>query len=43
MYKVDVSILKALTFDVFGTVVDWRSTVIQETKQLGQATVITIG
>ena len=33
----DVSTLKALTFDVFGTVVDWPSTVIQETEQLGQA------
>ena len=37
MYKVDVSTLKALTFDVFGTVADWRSTVIQEMEQLGQA------
>lgn len=33
----DVSTLKALTFDVFGTVVDWRSMVIQETEKLGQA------
>ena len=28
--------LKALTFDVFGTVVDWRSTVIREGAQLGK-------
>jgi FMN phosphatase YigB (HAD superfamily) len=25
----DVSAVKALTFDVFGTVVDWRSTIIR--------------
>lgn len=29
--------IKALTFDVFGTVVDWRSSVIREGRQLGQA------
>ena len=29
--------VKALTFDVFGTVVDWRSTVIREGRQLGRA------
>jgi 2-haloacid dehalogenase len=28
--------IKALTFDVFGTVVDWRSTVIREGAQLGK-------
>lgn len=27
--------IKALTFDVFGTVVDWRSSIIRETRQLG--------
>jgi len=27
--------IKALTFDVFGTVVDWRGSVIQEGKRLG--------
>ena len=30
-----LSAIKALTFDVFGTVVDWRSTVIREGQQLG--------
>ena len=29
--------IKALTFDVFGTVVDWRSSVIREGEQLNQA------
>jgi 2-haloacid dehalogenase len=29
--------LKALVFDVFGTVVDWRSSVIGEGEALGQA------
>ena len=29
--------VKALTFDVFGTVVDWRSTVIREGRALGRA------
>lgn len=29
--------LQALAFDVFGTVVDWRSTVIREGKELGRA------
>ena len=29
--------VEALTFDVFGTVVDWRSTVIREGRQLGRA------
>src|SRR5262245_55956882 len=29
--------LKALAFDVFGTVVDWRSSVIAEGEQLGKA------
>ena len=28
--------IKALTFDVFGTVVDWRSTIIREGKALGE-------
>jgi len=27
--------IKALTFDVFGTVVDWRSTIIREGKEIG--------
>ena len=29
--------VRALTFDVFGTVVDWRSTLIREGKALGRA------
>lgn len=34
---VDASAVKALVFDVFGTVVDWRSTVIREGTELGRA------
>jgi len=33
---VDVSTVKALAFDVFGTVVDWRSTVIRDGEKLGR-------
>ncbi len=33
----DVSSVKALTFDVFGTVVDWRGSIIREGEQLGKA------
>jgi 2-haloacid dehalogenase len=32
----DVSLIKALTFDVFGTVVDWRGTIISEGEQFGK-------
>ena len=32
-----LSEVKALTFDVFGTVVDWRGSVIRECEQLGTA------
>ena len=32
-----LSEVKALTFDVFGTVVDWRGSVIRECQQLGRA------
>lgn len=32
---IDVSEIKALTFDVFGTVVDWRSSIIRELRELG--------
>ena len=32
-----LSDVKALTFDVFGTVVDWRSSVIRECRELGRA------
>ncbi|MGB9150252.1 MAG: HAD-IA family hydrolase, partial [Burkholderiales bacterium] len=28
--------IKALTFDVFGTVVDWRGSIIRETRQLAR-------
>ncbi len=31
----DVSAIGALTFDVFGTVVDWRATIIREGRRLG--------
>lgn len=33
----DVSSVRALTFDVFGTVVDWRSTIIRECTLLGNS------
>ncbi len=33
----NISAVKALTFDVFGTVVDWRGSVIREGEQLGRA------
>ena len=33
----DAASIKALTFDVFGTVVDWRGSVIHEGRQLGKA------
>ena len=31
-----LGMVKALTFDVFGTVVDWRSTIIREGRELGE-------
>src|SRR5689334_17329096 len=34
--KTASSSVKALTFDVFGTVVDWRTTVIDETSRLSR-------
>lgn len=37
-----VSKIKALTFDVFGTVVDWRSTIIDEVTQLAQKKEFTV-
>ncbi|MGJ7457786.1 haloacid dehalogenase type II [Halomonas sp. RA08-2] len=37
-----LSEIKALTFDVFGTVVDWRSSVIREGEALGQARGISV-
>jgi hypothetical protein len=33
----DPATIQALTFDVFGTVVDWRSSIIREGEALGQA------
>jgi 2-haloacid dehalogenase len=38
----DLGDIKALTFDVFGTVVDWRSGIIREGEALGRARGITI-
>lgn len=32
----DIADVKALIFDVFGTVVDWRSSIIQHGKQFGR-------
>jgi len=33
----DISAVRALTFDVFGTVVDWRSSIIRECSVLGKS------
>jgi len=33
----DIGSIKALTFDVFGTVVDWRSSIIREGEAVGRA------
>ncbi|MEM7029415.1 MAG: haloacid dehalogenase type II [Chloroflexota bacterium] len=38
----NLSSIKALTFDVFGTVVDWRSTIITEGKQWGKQKKLTV-
>ncbi|MBI4229141.1 MAG: haloacid dehalogenase type II [Deltaproteobacteria bacterium] len=35
--KADLSSVKALAFDVFGTVVDWRTTIIRECTLLGKS------
>ncbi|HWP49325.1 MAG TPA: haloacid dehalogenase type II [Candidatus Limnocylindrales bacterium] len=35
--KIDVSSIRALTFDVFGTVVDWRTSLIEEGMQFGKS------
>lgn len=32
----DVTDVKALIFDVFGTVVDWRGSIIEQGKQFGR-------
>ena len=34
--------VRALTFDVFGTVVDWRSSIIREGQELGQRKQLTV-
>ena len=34
--EADVSLVKALVFDTFGTVVDWRTSIILEGEQLGR-------
>jgi 2-haloacid dehalogenase len=31
---IDIASVKALTFDVFGTVTDWRGTIISEGKRV---------
>jgi 2-haloacid dehalogenase len=36
MATTDLSAVRALTFDVFGTVVDWRSSVIRECAEVGR-------
>jgi 2-haloacid dehalogenase len=35
--KIDVSSIRALTFDVFGTVVDWRTSLIEEGMKFGKS------
>ena len=35
--EVDIAGIKALTFDVFGTVVDWRTSIAEEGRRLGDA------
>ena len=35
--KTDILEIKALTFDVFGTVVDWRGSIIREGEAFGAA------
>jgi 2-haloacid dehalogenase len=37
MVAPSIASIKILAFDVFGTVVDWRSSVISETEQLGRS------
>ena len=37
-----LSEVKAMTFDVFGTVVDWRSSIANEIKELGEAKGFTV-
>ena len=35
--SMDVSDIKTLTFDVFGTVVDWRASITKEGQRLGSS------
>lgn len=42
MSETTFSVVKALTFDVFGTVVDWRASIIREGEELGRAKNIAI-
>jgi 2-haloacid dehalogenase len=39
----DLGAVKALAFDVFGTVVDWRRSIIREGEALGRAKGLTVG
>jgi 2-haloacid dehalogenase len=39
---VDLDSVKALTFDVFGTVVDWRGSIIREGEALGRSRGLTV-
>lgn len=38
----DISAVRALTFDVFGTVVDWRASIIAEGRRLGDRLGVTV-
>lgn len=42
MSDLDISSLNALVFDVFGTVVDWRTTIIREGELLNRAKGLTV-
>jgi 2-haloacid dehalogenase len=42
MARLDPASIKALTFDVFGTVVDWRSSIIREGQAFGGARGLTV-
>ena len=40
--SMNLSPIKALTFDVFGTVVDWRSAIVREGRVLGEQKALTV-
>jgi 2-haloacid dehalogenase len=42
MSTIDLGSVKALAFDVFGTVVDWRQSIIREGETLGRAKGLTV-